>query len=269
MRPEGAPCETPGVQQPFLGTSALVTGGASGLGLATATRLHSMGASVVLVDLSEERGTAAAAALGDRARFVAADVRSEDAVRAAVDAAAGAGRFAVTVHCAGAGIAARTISRDLVPHPLDSFRWCVDVNLVGTFNVLRLSAAAMARNEPDEGGERGVVVNTASIAGFEGQIGQIAYGAAKAGVVGMTIVAARDLGSYGIRVNTIAPGTIGTPPMMATPEPVREAFAAQVPFPKRLGTPDEYAHLAVALIENRYLNGVVVRLDGGTRFGPR
>ncbi len=228
-----------------------------------------MGASVVLVDLSEEGGRAAAADLGERAAFVQADVRSEEAVQGAVDAAVAMGRFAITVHCAGAGIAARTITRELEPHALDRFQWCVDVNLIGTFNVLRLSAAAMAHNEPDEGGERGVVVNTASIAGVEGQIGQIAYGAAKAGVIGMTIIAARDLGSYGIRVNTIAPGTIGSPAMMATTEAVRDAFAAQVPFPKRLGTPEEYAHLAVSLIENRYLNGVVVRLDGGTRFGPR
>jgi NAD(P)-dependent dehydrogenase (short-subunit alcohol dehydrogenase family) len=253
----------------FRGAAALDTGAASGLGEATARRFHARGAAVVLADLNEQRGRELAAELGDRADFVRVDVTSEDDVRAATERAAALGRFGITVHCAGGGIAGRTVNRDGTPHALDSFRWCIELNLVGTFNVTRLSAAAMAANEPDEGDERGVIVNTASIAGYEGQIGQIAYGSAKAGVIGMTLIACRDLGVLGIRVNAIAPGTILTPPMSMVPDAMRDAFAGQVPFPKRLGRPEEYAQLAEHFVDNRYLNGMVARLDGGTRFGPR
>ena len=251
------------------GNVALVTGAASGLGAATARRLHVAGASIVLADLSAEAGEAISSELGAKAMFVKCDVTSEDDVAAAVAAGAELGRLAMSVHCAGGGIAGRTVGRDGTPHALDAFRRTVELNLVGTFNVLRLAAAQMATNEPDAGGERGVCVQTASIAGYEGQIGQIAYGSAKAGVIGMTIIAARDLAAVGVRVCTIAPGTIGTPPMMMAPESIREGLAATVPFPKRLGEPDEYAKLAQQIIENGYLNGETIRLDGAVRFQPK
>jgi NAD(P)-dependent dehydrogenase (short-subunit alcohol dehydrogenase family) len=239
------------------------------LGEATARRLHRAGAEVVLADVAEERGRANAAELGGEDHFVSCDVTSEEEVTGAVETAAAFGRFAMLVHCGGGGIAGRTIARDGTPHDLDAFRRTVELNLVGSFNMLRLSAAAMAKNEPDDGGERGACVLTASIAGYEGQIGQIAYGSAKAGVIGMTIIAARDLAAVGVRVNTIAPGTIATPPMMMVPEASRDVFAANVPFPKRLGQPDEYAALAQHLVENGYLNGEVIRLDGAVRFQPK
>jgi NAD(P)-dependent dehydrogenase (short-subunit alcohol dehydrogenase family) len=251
------------------GNVALVTGAASGLGAATARRLHAQGASIVLADLSTEAGAAISGELGPNTLFVRCDVTSEDDVAAAVAAGAELGRLAMSVHCAGGGIAGRTVGRDGTPHALEAFRRTVELNLVGTFNVLRLAAAQMATNEPDAGGERGVCVQTASIAGYEGQIGQIAYGSAKAGVIGMTIIAARDLAAVGVRVCTIAPGTIGTPPMMMAPESIREGLAATVPFPKRLGDPDEYAKLAQSIIENGYLNGEVIRLDGAVRFQPK
>jgi NAD(P)-dependent dehydrogenase (short-subunit alcohol dehydrogenase family) len=173
------------------------------------------------------------------------------------------------VHCGGGGIAARTLARDGTPHDLDAFRRVIELNLVGSFNMVRLAAAAMAKNEPDPDGERGALVLTASIAGYEGQIGQVAYGSAKAGVIGMTLIAARDLSSVGVRVNTIAPGTILTPPMMMAPEAMRDVFAKNVPFPKRLGQPEEYAALAQHMLENAYLNGEVIRLDGAVRFQPK
>jgi NAD(P)-dependent dehydrogenase (short-subunit alcohol dehydrogenase family) len=251
------------------GNVALVTGAASGLGEATARRLHAAGADVILADVAEERGRAVASTLGGEDRFVRCDVTSEADVTAAVEAASARGRFAVCVHCGGGGIAARTLARDGTPHDLDAFRRVVELNLVGSFNVLRLAAAGMAENEPDEGGERGACVLTASIAGYEGQIGQVAYGAAKAGVIGMTIIAARDLSSVGVRVCTIAPGTIATPPMLMVPEAMRDVFAANVPFPKRLGQPEEYAALALHIVENGYLNGEVIRLDGAVRFQPK
>ncbi len=251
------------------GNVALVTGAASGLGEATARRLHAHGAALVLADLSADAGEAFAKELGANALFVRCDVTSEDDVAAAVAAGAEMGRLSMSVHCAGGGIAARTVGRDGTPHALDAFRRTVELNLVGTFNVLRLAAAQMAKNEPDAGGERGVCVQTASIAGYEGQIGQIAYGSAKAGVIGMTVIAARDLAAVGVRVCTIAPGTIGTPPMMMAPESIREGLAATVPFPKRLGDPDEYAKLAQQIIENGYLNGETIRLDGAVRFQPK
>jgi NAD(P)-dependent dehydrogenase (short-subunit alcohol dehydrogenase family) len=251
------------------GNVALVTGAASGLGEATARRLHAAGATVIVADIAEERGRAVATELGGSDRFVRCDVTSEGDVSAAVEAAADRGRLAICVHCGGGGIAARTLARDGTPHDLDAFRRVVELNLVGSFNMLRLAAAAMAKNDADDGGERGVCVLTASIAGYEGQIGQIAYGSAKAGVIGMTIIAARDLSSVGVRVCTIAPGTIATPPMMMTPEAMRDVFAANVPFPKRLGRPDEYAALAQHIVENGYLNGEVIRLDGAVRFQPK
>ncbi|MCU1466539.1 MAG: Short-chain dehydrogenase/reductase [Actinomycetia bacterium] len=251
------------------GNVALVTGGASGLGEATARRLHVAGADVVLADVNDTGGRAVAADLGDEDRFVHCDVTSETDVAAAVDNAARRGRLAILVHCGGGGTAGRTVSRAGTPHDLDVFRRVVELNLVGSFNMLRLTAAAMAKNEPDAGGERGACVLTASIAGYEGQIGQVAYGSAKAGVIGMTIIAARDLAAMGVRVNTIAPGTIATPPMMMVPEAHREVFAGNVPFPKRLGQPDEYAALAEHMVENGYLNGEVIRLDGAVRFQPK
>jgi NAD(P)-dependent dehydrogenase (short-subunit alcohol dehydrogenase family) len=197
------------------------------------------------------------------------DVTSPEDVGAAIERASARGRFAMSVHCAGGGIAARTLARDGTPHDLDAFRRVIELNLVGTFNVLRLAAAGMAGNEPDDLGERGVCVQTASIAGIEGQIGQIAYGSAKAGVIGMTIIAARDLAAAGIRVCTIAPGTFDTPPMQGVPDAMRDAFAAQVPHPKRLGEPAEFAALAQHIVENGYLNGELIRLDGAVRFQPR
>jgi NAD(P)-dependent dehydrogenase (short-subunit alcohol dehydrogenase family) len=251
------------------GNVALVTGAASGLGEATARRLHASGADVILADVAEERGRAVASALGGEDRFVRCDVTSESEVAAAVAAATARGRFAVCVHCGGGGIAARTLARDGTAHDLDAFRRVVELNLVGSFNVLRLAAAGMAKNDPDERGERGACVLTASIAGYEGQIGQVAYGSAKAGVIGMTIIAARDLSSVGVRVCTIAPGTIATPPMLMVPEAMRDMFAANVPFPKRLGQPEEYAALALHIVENGYLNGEVIRLDGAVRFQPK
>jgi len=251
------------------GNVALVTGAASGLGEATARRLHAAGADVILADVAEERGRAVAADLGGTDRFVRCDVTSEVEVAAAVDTAIARGRFAICVHCGGGGIAQRTLARDGTPHDLDAFRRVVDLNLVGSFNVLRLAAAGMAKHDADDGGERGAVVLTASIAGYEGQIGQIAYGSAKAGVIGMTIIAARDLSSVGVRVCTIAPGTIATPPMMMVPEAMRDVFAKNVPFPKRLGAPEEYAALAQHIVENSYLNGEVIRLDGAVRFQPK
>lgn len=251
------------------GSVALVTGAASGLGEASARALHARGAHVVLADLDAARGQGIVSELGARADFVRCDVTSEADVAAATSLAAERGPFTICVHCAGGGIAGRTLGRDGTPHALDAFRRVVELNLVGSFNVVRLAAAGMAANEPTDDGERGVCVLTASIAAYEGQIGQVAYGSAKAGVVGMTLIAARDLAAVGVRVCTIAPGTFATPPMMAVPEAMRDAFAANVPFPRRLGDPAEYAALAVHLTENPYLNGEVVRIDGAVRFQPR
>jgi 3-hydroxyacyl-CoA dehydrogenase/3-hydroxy-2-methylbutyryl-CoA dehydrogenase len=251
------------------GNSALVVGGASGLGEATARRLHADGASVVIADLNAEKGEALAAELGERADFVAANVLEADQVQAAVDAAAGAdGGLRISVCCAGIGWAQRTVSKQ-GPHDLEIFSNVIKVNLIGTFNVLRLAATAMASNEPDGGGERGICVNTASIAAFDGQIGQVAYSASKGGIVGLTLPAARDLAGRGVRVMTIAPGLFDTPLLAALPEEARAALGAGVPFPTRLGQPEEYAELAASIIANPMLNGETIRLDGALRMPPK
>jgi 3-hydroxyacyl-CoA dehydrogenase / 3-hydroxy-2-methylbutyryl-CoA dehydrogenase len=251
------------------GASVLVVGGASGLGAATVRHLHAEGASLVIADLNAEKGEALAAELGDRARFVAADVVESEPVKAAVEAAAeGAGGLRISVCCAGIGWAQRTAGRQ-GPHDLDPFETVIRANLIGTFNVLRLAASAMAANEPDAGGERGVCVNTASIAAFDGQIGQVAYSASKGGIVGMTLPAARDLAGRGVRVMTIAPGTFDTPLLAALPEETRAELGSQIPFPNRLGDPAEFAALVVQIVENPMLNGETIRLDGALRMPPR
>jgi NAD(P)-dependent dehydrogenase (short-subunit alcohol dehydrogenase family) len=249
------------------GSGALVVGGASGLGEATARRLHDGGAAVTIADIDAERGAALADELG--ARFVACDVREEEQVQAAVGAASQApGGLRVSICCAGTGLAQK-VAGSRGPHPLEPFATIIAINLVGTFNVLRLAAAAMLANEPLADGERGVCVNTASIAAYDGQIGQIAYSASKGGVVGMTLPAARDLSSLGIRVNTIAPGLFDTPLLAALPQEQRDKLGAGIPFPSRLGRPDEYANLAAHIVTNTMINGEVVRLDGALRMPPR
>ncbi len=251
------------------GTGALVAGGASGLGAATSRLLHERGAEVVIADMNAEKGEALAAELGERARFVEANVMEPDPVGAAVAAAAEAdGGLRISVCCAGIGWAQRTAGKQ-GPHDLEIFHNVIKVNLIGTFNVLRLAAAAMVDNEPDAGGERGVCVNTASIAAFDGQIGQVAYSASKGGIVGMTLPAARDLASRGVRVVTIAPGTFDTPLLAALPRQARDELGAAIPFPSRLGEPSEFADLAVHIAENPMLNGETIRLDGALRMPPR
>ena len=248
---------------------ALVSGGASGLGEATVRRLHEHGAVVTIADVNEEKGAALAGELGEDASFVKADVTNEEEVEAAVQAAAGAdGGLRISVSCAGVGWAEKTAGKR-GPHQLMPFETVLRINLIGTFNVLRFSASAMLANEPDGVGERGVCVNTASIAAYDGQIGQIAYSASKGGVVGMTLPAARDLASSGVRVCTIAPGLFDTPLLAALPQEQRDALGAQIPFPSRLGLPDEYASLAAQIVENQMLNGEVIRLDGALRMPPR
>jgi NAD(P)-dependent dehydrogenase (short-subunit alcohol dehydrogenase family) len=246
------------------GTKALVAGGASGLGAATARRLRAEGAEVTIADLNAEKGEALAQELG--ARFVECDVTEPEQVEAAV--AAAGDDLRISVCCAGVGWAEKVAGKR-GPHQFDPFRITVTVNLIGTFNVLRLAAAAMLANEPDEGGECGVIVNTASIAAYDGQIGQIAYAASKGGIVGMTLPAARDLASARIRVCTIAPGLFDTQLLAALPEEAREALGASMPHPSRLGQPDEYAALAAHIVENTMLNGEVIRLDGALRMAPR
>ena len=247
---------------------ALVTGGASGLGLATAERLASAGAFVTIVDLPGSSGASVAERLGPTARFAAADVRDAAQVQAAVDLATVQGPLRVVVHCAGRGGPLRIIAKDGSPGSLDHFQSVVDTNLVGTFNVMRLAAVRMSEQEPADG-ERGVMVLTASIAAFEGQIGQLPYAASKAGVHGMTIVAARDLASHLIRVCTIAPGLFDTPMLAGLPEPVRESLGRSVPHPSRLGLAEEFARLAHHIVENQMLNGETIRLDGAIRMAPR
>ncbi|OBH80326.1 3-hydroxy-2-methylbutyryl-CoA dehydrogenase [Mycobacterium scrofulaceum] len=243
---------------------AVVTGGASGLGLATTKRLLDAGAQVVVIDL---RGEEAVQELGERARFVEADVTDEAAVGKALDTAESLGPLRINVNCAGIGNAIKTLSKD-GPFPLDAFKKVVGVNLIGTFNVLRLAAERIAKTEPI-GEERGVIINTASVAAFEGQIGQAAYSASKGGVVGMTLPIARDLSRELIRVVTIAPGLFKTPLLGSLPEEAQASLGKQVPHPARLGDPDEYGALAVHIIENPMLNGEVIRLDGAIRMAPR
>jgi NAD(P)-dependent dehydrogenase (short-subunit alcohol dehydrogenase family) len=250
--------------------AAVVTGGASGLGEATTRVLASRGVAVTILDLQADRGAALADELGGATTFVRTDVTDEASVQAAIEEATGKDRpLRIAVNCAGIGWAQRTVGRNGEPHDLDPFVRTVMVNLVGTFNVLRLAAAAMSRTEPEEDGERGVVVNTASIAAYDGQIGQTAYAASKGGIVGLTLPAARDLSSVGVRVCTIAPGLVDTPLLGSLPEEARTALAANIPFPKRLARPADFAQLALAIVEHGYLNGEVVRMDGALRMAPR
>jgi NAD(P)-dependent dehydrogenase (short-subunit alcohol dehydrogenase family) len=249
------------------GASVLVTGGASGLGEATVRRLVAAGAKAVIVDRDEKKGAALAADL-EGCRFVPTDVTSPEQVEAAIAAAVALAPLRAAVSCAGVGWAQRTLSKEGVAHDFDVFRKVLEINLLGTFNVMRLSAAAMAKNAP-QGGERGVIINTASIAAFDGQIGQVAYAASKAAVAGMTLPAARDLAKAGIRVLSIAPGTFDTPMLGLLPEEARQALAKDIPFPNRLGDPADFAKLALHMVENAYLNGETVRLDGALRMPPK
>ena len=248
---------------------AVVTGGASGLGLATASRIVAAGGRAALLDRPNSDGEKAASELGDGAIFTPGDVTSEEAAGAAVDAAVEAfGGINACINCAGIGSAMK-ITGKKGPMPLDMFKLTLEVNLVGTFNVARLAATRMLENEPNADGERGAIVNTASVAAFDGQVGQIAYSASKAGVVGMTLVIARDLARDGIRCCTIAPGTFDTPMLALLPDEHRQALAANIPFPSRLGQPDEFGALACHILENSYLNGETIRLDGSIRMPPR
>jgi NAD(P)-dependent dehydrogenase (short-subunit alcohol dehydrogenase family) len=250
-------------------STAVVTGGASGLGRATAERLVAGGGRVALVDRRASAGAEVARQLGPNALFAAADVTSADEVAAALDQTRERfGGVHVLVNCAGIGLAQRTVGKQ-GPARLDDFVRVVQVNLIGTFNCIRLAATAMAANAPTADGERGVIINTASVAAFDGQIGQAAYSASKGGVVGMTLPIARDLADKGIRVVTIAPGLFDTPLLAGLPEQARESLGKQVPHPSRLGKPDEYGALAVHIVENPMLNGEVIRLDGAIRMAPR
>ncbi len=252
------------------GSGALIAGGASGLGEATARELHARGASVVIADLNADRGQALVEELEGRAQFVRADVSDPDAVAGAVDVAAALpGGLRIAICCAGIGGAAQRVAGRHGAHALEPFERVIRVNLIGTFNVLRLASAAMLATEPTESGERGVCINTASIAAFDGQIGQIAYSASKGAIVGMTLPAARDLAVSGVRVCTIAPGTFETPLLGNLSPETRTALGDAVPFPRRLGRPAEYASLAVHIVENEMLNGEVIRLDGALRMPPR
>jgi len=248
-------------------TVAIVTGGGSGLGEATARRLHADGAAVVLLDLPGSKGEAVAADLGERARFVPADVRDEDQVQAVIDAAKEMGELRIAVCCAGVATPGRVVGRK-GPLPLETYKTVIDINLVGTFNVLRLAAAAMVDNEPVDG-DRGVVIMTASIAAWDGQVGQAAYASSKGAIVGLTLTAARDLADKFIRVMTIAPGTMETPMMAGLPEETKASLGAMVPHPSRLGKPEEYAALASHIVANPLLNGEAIRLDGALRMPPR
>ena len=254
----------------FDGASAIVSGGAGGLGEATVRRLHAEGLGVVIADLAADKGKALADELGGGALFVSTDVTSDDSVQGAIEQANQLGRlrYAVVAH-GGFGVAQRIVPRDGSPADMAGFTKTINLYLNGTYNLTRLVAAAVAAAEPREDGERGAIVMTASVAGYEGQIGQTAYAAAKAGVIGLTIAAARDLSSVGIRVNTIAPGTMKTPIMESVGEEAIAKFAANIPFPKRLGTPAEYADAATFLLSNGYVNGEVMRLDGAQRFTPK
>ena len=248
-------------------TAAIVTGGASGLGEANVRRLHAAGAAVVILDLPSSPGEAVAAELGDRVVFCPTDVRDEDQVQSAVDAAKGLGTLRIAVTCAGVATPGRVLGRK-GPLPLDSYKTVIDINLIGTFNVLRLAAAAMAENEPVDG-DRGVIVMTASIAAYDGQVGQAAYASSKGAIVGLTLSAARDLADKAIRVMTVAPGTMETPMMAGLPEETKASLGAMVPHPSRLGKPSEFASLVAHVIDNPMLNGEVIRMDGALRMPPR
>jgi NAD(P)-dependent dehydrogenase (short-subunit alcohol dehydrogenase family) len=251
------------------GITVLISGGGSGLGAATARILAAGGANVVLADINQETGEQTAAAIGPQARFVVTDVVDEESVQAAIDTAMESfGGLHGLVNCAGIAIAERVIGRQ-GPHDLGHFAKVIAVNLTGTFNMIRMAATAMSRNEPNQEGERGVIVNTASVAAFDGQIGQAAYSASKGGVVGMTLPIARELARYGIRVMTIAPGIFDTPMLAGLPEPARISLGQQVPFPPRLGRPEEYGSLVKHIFENVMLNGEVIRLDGAIRMAPK
>ncbi len=251
------------------GSVAIVTGGASGLGLATASALVSLGGRVTILDMVDEAGKKAEAELGKSVIYCKADVTSEEEVSAALQATLKAfGGLHIVVNCAGIGIPGKTVGKE-GPMPLNQFSKVVQVNLIGTFNVSRLAAVELLKNTPNAGGERGVIINTASIAAWEGQIGQVAYSASKGGVVGMTLPMARDFAKDGIRVLTIAPGIMETPMLAGLPQKVQESLGAQVPFPSRLGRPDEYADMVLTIIRNSYLNGSSIRLDGALRMSPR
>jgi len=248
-------------------TSFIITGGASGLGEATTRLLVSKGANVTILDFADEGGKKLEEELAPKVLFVKTNVTKEEDVQKAVDAAvAKFGTLNGVVNCAGVGNPMRVISGRGTVHPLDTFNWVVQINLIGTFNVLRLAAAAMAKQAAGKDGERGVIINVASVAAFEGQIGQAAYSASKGGVVAMTLPVARELGALGIRVNTIAPGLFSTPMLMALPEKAKKSLFAQVPYPPRFGEPSEFAALVAHIIENQYFNGTVLRLDGSIRM---
>ena len=250
---------------------AVVTGGASGLGLAASKILINAGATVVIFDVNASAGAQAVADLGSKSsHFVQLDVSSGHDVEVAFKGVLkDFGQVHICVNCAGICIAAKTVDRDGQPHDLDLYRKVIEVNLIGTFNVARCAAAAMAKNESDEKTERGVIINTASIAAFDGQMGQVAYASTKGGIVGMTLQMARDLAKEGIRVNTIAPGVMATPLMLAAPQNVQDGIVANIPFPQRLGEPSEFGQLVGHIVENSYLNGETIRLDGGVRMQPR
>ena len=252
------------------GSVAVITGGVSGLGFGAATRMVDNGSSVVMLDINEQRGEEAVAELGERSRFVACDVSDSADVTAAVLGAREAfGSIHVLINAAGVAPAQRVVSRDGTLFDLDLFKFTIGVNLVGMFDVIRNVAAVMAANDPAETGERGVIINVASIAAFEGQVGQAAYSASKGGVVSMTLPIARDLAGIGIRVNTIAPGIMDTPLLAGAPQELRDSLAKLHVFPQRLGTPDDFAHLVQALVENSMINGEVVRLDAAARMPPK
>ncbi|MCH6568951.1 MAG: 3-hydroxyacyl-CoA dehydrogenase [Acidobacteria bacterium] len=251
------------------GKSAMVTGGASGLGSATVRRLHSLGAKVLIADLNQKAGKTLEDELGEGALFIETDVTRETSVKKAIEGAVNQhGGVHILVNCAGIAIAEKILGRT-GPHDLEHFNRIIEVNLIGTFNTLRLTAAAMEHNQPGEEGERGVIVNTASVAAFEGQIGQAAYAASKGGIVSLTLPAARELSHQGIRVISIAPGIFDTPLLAGLPERARISLGEQIPFPPRLGRPDEYAALVQHIVENVTLNGETIRLDGALRMGPR
>ncbi len=252
------------------GITAFITGGASGLGEATARLLTERGANVALYDLPRSKGAELEKQIGSAARFLPGDATDEAQVNAALDETLAAfGEIRAVVNCAGIGSASRTVGKQGEPFPLDVFRRTIEVNLIGTFNVIRLAASRMIGNQPNTDGERGAIVNTASIAAFDGQIGQAAYSASKGGIVGLTLPVARDLARHGLRICTIAPGLFRTPLLAGLPEPALDALGKSIPFPSRLGAPSEFASLACQILENPMLNGEVIRLDGALRMAPR